>query len=282
MNPETSESCPWCRTYVIPGAMHLCTPAGERFCQKCQTPYMDGLTHICDDAKIPKLMEKLKHRTIKPPEHHTIPADSYSWRWGDHWSDQHPPPVQPPGHWHEQYQKLMIEQGKADWVRAAMRAQFEEYAPKTFPTEKRTECVVGYRKWHLKRVYPDGWMLCSLNSGKFHVYGTCSRVEQEGWPGYQAKEAICNRAMYDDEAHKSPEAECACGIHAYKEPITLDAMTPMVYGTLNMWGKIIEHSEGYRAQYAYPSHLAVYGKESTERMRDDLQAAYGVPVELWS
>jgi hypothetical protein len=56
-----------------------------------------------------------------------------------------------------------------------------------------------------------------------------------------------------------PVAHCMCGMWAFK---TLDDLLPrlissqretgMAYGTVQMWGRIIEHEHGYRAQHARP------------------------------
>src|SRR5262249_35310810 len=61
-----------------------------------------------------------------------------------------------------------------------------------------------------------------------------------------------------------------CGIYAYKEKPRLlreirniysglrlvanNRYVP-IYGEINLWGKVIEHEDGYRAQFGYPKRL---------------------------
>ena len=53
---------------------------------------------------------------------------------------------------------------------------------------------------------------------------------------------------------------CACGIYAAK---SLDQLRQMgyygrgIYGAVSLWGKIVEHGLGWRAQYAYPKNLVL-------------------------
>jgi hypothetical protein len=52
-----------------------------------------------------------------------------------------------------------------------------------------------------------------------------------------------------------------------------------VVGAVSLWGRVIEHTDGYRAQYAYPNRLAVVG--GTKQLAVDLGLAYGVECDLW-
>ena len=54
--------------------------------------------------------------------------------------------------------------------------------------------------------------------------------------------------------HDAPHLKCTCGIYASK---TLDLRWPgyqrsLIYGQVLLWGTIVEHQRGWRAQYAYP------------------------------
>lgn len=60
-----------------------------------------------------------------------------------------------------------------------------------------------------------------------------------------------------------------------------------IFGTVNMWGKVIPHDTGYRASHSYPRELfvarSVFGGLS-EQISLDLASRYGVPatvVESW-
>lgn len=133
------------------------------------------------------------------------------------------------------------------------------------------EPITAYRCWD---VFPNGLL--------------CGQAVQEPWPPYQAMVARCATtggsfsASRDTSrgyaAHVSPDGhwidapvfKCDCGIHAYK---TADAAQRRVlddpnghsyfssrpagraWGALQLWGKLVEHEQGYRAQFAYPSVL---------------------------
>jgi hypothetical protein len=58
-------------------------------------------------------------------------------------------------------------------------------------------------------------------------------------------------------SHRSPEPGCTCGIHAIKDPARLarSGRSAAVVGRVAMWGRVIEHTKGYRAEFAYPSRL---------------------------
>src|ERR671918_2854573 len=60
-------------------------------------------------------------------------------------------------------------------------------------------------------------------------------------------------------SHHSPEPGCTCGIHAVKDPARLAraGRSTAVVGRVAIWGRVIEHSKGYRAELAYPSRLAL-------------------------
>lgn len=127
------------------------------------------------------------------------------------------------------------------------------------------EPLLGYRVWAT-----DGPRLISLADGR-------------GWEPYKAKEAA--HVGFHGWAEKCHESPCwrhvpylrpGCGIYAYK---TLDDLRRgleedernyelYAIGSIWLWGRIVEHEWGYRAQYAYPA--AIF----THRAIAD---AYGVP-----
>lgn len=53
----------------------------------------------------------------------------------------------------------------------------------------------------------------------------------------------------------SPDASCQCGIYALKDAKSALQYKGIVFGEVKLWGKVIEGTKGYRAQYAYPSRL---------------------------
>jgi hypothetical protein len=57
--------------------------------------------------------------------------------------------------------------------------------------------------------------------------------------------------------HRSPEPGCTCGYYAAKHPARLAraGRTASVIGTVSMWGRVIEHTNGWRARHMYPARL---------------------------
>jgi hypothetical protein len=72
------------------------------------------------------------------------------------------------------------------------------------------------------------------------------------WPPMRPARAACKLV----KVHRSPELECSCGLHGTRgvEPLR-KTKNPTVLGTTALWGRVIEHELGYRAEYAYPQRL---------------------------
>ena len=59
-------------------------------------------------------------------------------------------------------------------------------------------------------------------------------------------------------SHRAPVEDCTCGLYAVEEPDLLRAARdPAVIGTVDLWGRVLEHERGYRAEFAYPQRLAL-------------------------
>lgn len=92
---------------------------------------------------------------------------------------------------------------------------------------------------------------------------------REVWVERQAPEAICYPTK-DTPSHghkhkagaKVPMWLCACGYHALKPGPFKDFLrvamqadwkgTRVIIGTVALWGRVVTHQDGYRAQFAYP------------------------------
>jgi hypothetical protein len=95
--------------------------------------------------------------------------------------------------------------------------------------------IVGYRGWLF---HPEVDRLMS---------GT-----KEVWHPGRAMKAKC--LCLNKPAHTSPQEDCTCGIYAVKLREDLfDGFS--IYGEVYLWGKVIEYTHGYRAEYAYPKSL---------------------------
>ncbi len=67
--------------------------------------------------------------------------------------------------------------------------------------------------------------------------------------------ATCRR-----DHHEAPVYGCSCGIYAAKDYRHLGQMVQFKgypHGEVYLWGKIVVHRHGYRAQFAYPKNLVL-------------------------
>jgi hypothetical protein len=96
--------------------------------------------------------------------------------------------------------------------------------------------VVGYRVWRW-----DATGLKSLNGSQ--------------WQPGKTIEAECRI-----QGHEAPQADCKCGIHAAKTVAHLRREgydRYGIYGEVYLWGTVVEHQQGWRAQFAYPKNFVV-------------------------
>jgi hypothetical protein len=99
------------------------------------------------------------------------------------------------------------------------------------------------------------------------------------WPPGRATEAVCISTQH----HDAPKVKHECGVYALRnedEARQLAAPTIVereyAIGRVSLWGRVVEHERGYRAQFAYPYAITVVGRETTARAIRDL---YAVDVE---
>lgn len=107
------------------------------------------------------------------------------------------------------------------------------------PSQVVTEPFLGWRAWRLFRG-PGGLSLVSVNG--FSV-----------WCPLRANIAEC----YSSEHDLHPAYEDSCGLYAFKNAATLRMLWGgvTVVGSVALWGRVVEHRFGYRAQFAYPQRL---------------------------
>jgi hypothetical protein len=106
--------------------------------------------------------------------------------------------------------------------------------------------VVGYRVW--------SWDTIGLKS-----------LNGELWMPGQRLSAACRtlagRAEDGLAVHDAPQMTCTCGVYAAKSLDCLRALGYMgygsIYGELYLWGTVVEHQLGWRAQYAYPKNFTL-------------------------
>lgn len=110
------------------------------------------------------------------------------------------------------------------------------------------------------------------------------------WRGYEEVQAICQAPQTVYESREvAPEDNCTCGIYSVFTPAeallwaadyySRFPSSRVVIGQVSLWGKIVEHEGGLRAQYAYPHDLVLLGKPDMPSQQT-LEQRYGVSVEV--
>jgi hypothetical protein len=89
--------------------------------------------------------------------------------------------------------------------------------------------------------------------------------------------------------HSSPAEGCTCGVYAARNKEHLQWIGYLadadIYGEVALWGEVVPHELGYRAQYAYPKnfilkiHRIPFRQNHCETFLMGL-TAYGIPVSL--
>lgn len=104
-----------------------------------------------------------------------------------------------------------------------------------------TEPILAWRTWILAGS-PDGGEVRLLP-----LFG-----DRRPWPPREPHRAWCVRRG----RHPVPSLTCTCGLYATHGLEGLRrSRDPGVLGTVALWGRVVEHAAGYRAEYAYPQRL---------------------------
>jgi len=128
--------------------------------------------------------------------------------------------------------------------------------------------IVAYRTWQW-----DSLGLRSLN--------------QEQWFPGQPLAASCRTSQ---SCQQPPCLTCTCGVYAAKNFDHLRRIGYAdygVHGETYLWGKVVEHRLGYRAQFAYPKNLvlpldAIPYKMASAESRLETLVSYGVDLFIAS
>jgi hypothetical protein len=118
------------------------------------------------------------------------------------------------------------------------------------PSTKEREPIVGWRSWDLS----DG-----AAGPLLHPVGGSTEV----WRPRAALIARCSLGPFGGRLrrrHEAPDPTCGCGIYAVG---SIDAFErrrpawppPPVIGTVSLWGRVVAHERGWRAERAYPARL---------------------------
>jgi hypothetical protein len=103
--------------------------------------------------------------------------------------------------------------------------------------------------------YAEGWRVwCAQETS--NGLRLASVVHEAVWPRRTDLHALC-----DLDHHVAPDVDCTCGIHAAREPARLwtylhgrdePATVARVLGGVALWGRVVEHEHGWRAERAFP------------------------------
>ena len=118
------------------------------------------------------------------------------------------------------------------------------------------EPVTGWRMWRLER----------SPSGRIRL---CSPTESLVWPAREPVRASCG---LQPGKHGVPGERCGCGIYAAASIDRLRVSgvpfgSTGALGTVSMWGRVMEHVAGFRAEHAYPSRLRLVCPRCVARAR---------------
>src|ERR1700733_5475558 len=114
-------------------------------------------------------------------------------------------------------------------------------------TAPRTKPIIAYRAWTRKEL---------------QLFSSVSTTI--AWPFREKLESTCAVTKHDGP---TPFMDCTCGIHGFKKEKDMASsgfQHSGIVGRVALWGKIDEHENGYRAQYAYPQVLYLLGPKGSE------------------
>jgi hypothetical protein len=115
----------------------------------------------------------------------------------------------------------------------------------------------------------------------------------ERWKPSQSLAARCRassvvgRAEVVHDTRDVPQANCTCGVYAVK---TLDHFRSAgyerfgIHGEVYLWGKVVEHELGYRAQFAYPKNFVLPPElipSDTKEMESRLEALAAYSTDIF-
>ena len=152
-------------------------------------------------------------------------------------------------------------------------------ADRHFQAPDLVEAVEGWRTWEVDADLPPFGVAPKLRSVSWDFT----------WIPRQESRAVCLKHGEDaDHAAEIPVESCSCGFYCAK---TLEHLQGMGYignvsaqekvpvvGKLALWGKVIEGTQGWRAEKAYPVEL--YVPFEHHKLGKPIARAFGVPVRL--
>ena len=123
-----------------------------------------------------------------------------------------------------------------------------------------------------------GWRIWSIEDGYLHsVWG------HRTMPWRPSEPAVAECA----HEHRPADLACSCGLYALATPagvveslrtyLNYPGARDFLVGRVALWGKVVEGTRGFRAEFAYPTWLYVPFELWAQA---DALKRYGVPVEI--
>lgn len=139
--------------------------------------------------------------------------------------------------------------------------------------------IGGWRAWRimifLSLDKPVSWRLAASGTHGIPKF----------WQPRVATDAVCGRF---ESTHDAPWPACTCGIHAYADreeafeqflyftAVNGRQAVGWAFGRVSLWGRIVEHERGWRAEHAYPYDLTVW---AMPHVAASIQSMYAVDVD---
>ena len=162
-----------------------------------------------------------------------------------------------------------------------------------FEAPDLVEPTAGWRAWSVSEELPAYGVPPKLYSVSWGYYwAPRKKAEAECAKPYPCSEPKIVKDRRTGEEHEHvigvPGEHCSCGFYSAKTFEHLQSMGYHAYsegtgrftvvGKLANWGKVIEGSQGWRAQYAYP--VMLYVPLEASHLALPLKEGYGVSVRL--
>lgn len=112
----------------------------------------------------------------------------------------------------------------------------------TLDRQAGAEPILAWRTWALTGHRDGAHLLLRPVAGR-----------SRPWKPLEVAQAGCKHARL----HGAPHLDCTCGLYgAHDVDILRRTRCPAVLGRVALWGRVIEHEYGYRAEFAYPQLVA--------------------------
>lgn len=131
-------------------------------------------------------------------------------------------------------------------------------APAPLPKALVAGPTIAYRLWRLRRLQ-SGLRIGAVAHDRWMRPGEPLAARCEAGDGWTS--TVSNGFITTRTGHSAPAVHCQCGWYGVNDWTKVSgyeasgADVAIIAGQVALWGRVIEHEHGYRAQYAYPVRL---------------------------